>query len=56
MRRSTWIKSIFARASWTSRIFSSALAGSIDCCMTPTVRPSATMYVFFADRFLIRVA
>ncbi len=42
MRRSTWIRSIFESASWTSRIFSAALLASIDCCMTPTFTPSAT--------------
>ena len=42
IRRSTWIRSMFARASWTSRIFSRAVAGSVDCCMTPTSTPSAT--------------
>ncbi len=36
MRLSTWIRSIFDRASWTSRIFSIAFAASIGCCMIPT--------------------
>ena len=43
MRRSTWSRSIVASFSCTSRIFSAAREGSIDCCITPTDTPSATM-------------
>ena len=42
MRRSTWIRSMFASASCTWRICSMAFAESIDCCMMPTSTPSAT--------------